>query len=238
MYFRKSCIFDLDGTLCHGEGHTDVIDQFMQRITLFASGITRIEPGPDLRQLLSLYYRKYGTTVRGLMEHYEADPTEANEFAINGIDYSVIPADPELAAAMENGRRAGLDFGIFTASPRRHTDLVLGRLGVDPDLFNLGIFTADHVNFSPKVSVFGSMLSFMGIDTPRKACMLEDTVKVAKAAKDAGMQAVLVTDDPQAREKHPFIDLAVSGVCSFLRTVTAARTRAGRQLYLPAVPGL
>ena len=71
------------------------------------------------------FYRKHGTTLRGLMISHDIDPDEFLQF-VHDIDHTVVQPDPALGAALL--RLPGKKY-IFTNGSRQHAEKVAERLG-------------------------------------------------------------------------------------------------------------
>ena len=74
------------------------------------------------------YYKRYGTTMRGLMTEHGLKPDDYLEF-VHQIDHSPLTPNPALGAALEKlpGRKL-----ILTNGTRKHADAVMKRLAVAP----------------------------------------------------------------------------------------------------------
>ena len=71
-------IFDLDNTLYPPE--SALWPQVDERITLYLGDLFGID-GISARALQKYYYRRYGTTLKGLMDEYDVPPKEFLDFA-------------------------------------------------------------------------------------------------------------------------------------------------------------
>ena len=89
-------IFDLDNTLYPPE--STLWPQVDERITLYLGDLFGID-GISARALQKYYYRRYGTTLKGLMDEYGVPPKEFLDFA-HQIDLSLLAPDPDLGDAI------------------------------------------------------------------------------------------------------------------------------------------
>ena len=89
-------IFDLDNTLYPPE--SALWPQVDERITLYLGDLFGID-GISARALQKYYYRRYGTTLKGLMDEYDVPPKEFLDFA-HQIDLSLLAPDPDLGDAI------------------------------------------------------------------------------------------------------------------------------------------
>ena len=192
-------IFDLDNTLY--PAHCNLFAQVDLRMGEFISkrfGISRDEA----RHMQKRFYRKYGTTLRGLMTNHGVPPHEFLDY-VHDIDLSAIDRDEELCAAIAAlpGRKY-----IFTNGTRQHAENVAGRIGVLAHFDD--VFDIAAGNYVPKphgdsYAAFLDRFSAHG----RKAAMFEDLSRNLTVPAELGMVTVLV----RAREgTHP--DAAIEGL--------------------------
>ncbi len=218
-------IFDLDNTLYPAD--CNLFAQIDQRMGEFIQRYLDL-PWEHARYLQKHYYRRYGTTLAGLMREHNMHPDAFLEY-VHDIDLSPVPEHPELAAELERlpGRKL-----IFTAGSRRHAENVAGKLGV-LHLFE-DICDIVATGYVPKEQreAYDKMIRAHGV-SPEQAAMFEDMPHNLVAAHDLGMTTVLVhssyMDHPaQAKIKtwkspplhvhHMTEDLA-----RFLKTIPAAK---------------
>jgi putative hydrolase of the HAD superfamily len=116
-------VFDLDNTLYPAD--CDLWPK-IQRITLYLSHLFGLD-GMSSRALQKYYYRRYGTTLRGLMVEYGIGPKEFLDFT-HDIDRSSLFPDLALANAITAlpGRKL-----ILTNGSREHALLTAGALGLE-----------------------------------------------------------------------------------------------------------
>lgn len=180
----KIWIFDLDNTLYPAE--CNLFAQVDQKMSAFIADYLGV-PLPYARHLQKSYYRKFGTTLAGLMHVHKMEPTRFLEY-VHDIDLANVPEHPELAAAIDAlpGRKL-----IFTAGSRRHAENVAGKLGV-LHLFE-DIMDIVDTGFVPKeqAEAYDTMLARHGV-TPDRAAMFEDMPHNLVAAHALGMTTTLV----------------------------------------------
>ena len=116
-------VFDLDNTLY--PRHTNIYAQVDGRIHDYVQRLLNL-PHDEAQRLQKDYYRRYGTTLRGLMIEHGVTPDDFLEY-VHDIDHSPIVPDPQLGAAIE--RLPGRKF-ILTNGSRRHAESVAERLGI------------------------------------------------------------------------------------------------------------
>src|SRR5580700_1609853 len=120
----KTWVFDLDNTLY--PHHLNLWQQVDERIRDYIVGFLKITR-EEAFLLQKDYYRRYGTTLRGLMEEHGLEPDEYLDI-VHRIDHSAITPNPALGAAIAalDGRKL-----IFTNGTRQHAEAVLRRLEID-----------------------------------------------------------------------------------------------------------
>ncbi|HBS31612.1 MAG TPA: pyrimidine 5'-nucleotidase [Parvularcula sp.] len=183
----ESWVFDLDNTLY--PAHCRLFSQIDARMTDFirmATGAAHDEA----RRLQKHYYVKYGTTLSGMMAEHKTAPDDFLAY-VHDIDFSVVPADPALRAAVEAlpGSRH-----VFTNGSVAHAERVLARIGID-GLFD-DIFDIRAAAWTPKPhrATYERFLSATGVSA-RQAAMFEDLPHNLEAAHALGMTTVLVASD-------------------------------------------
>src|SRR5262245_41046401 len=93
----KTWVFDLDNTLY--PRHTNLYAQVDRRIRDYVQRRLRLDPD-KAEALRKDYYKRYGTTLRGLMVEHGITPDDFLEY-VHDIDHSPIEPNPRLAAAIE-----------------------------------------------------------------------------------------------------------------------------------------
>ena len=117
----ETWVFDLDNTLY--PHHVNLWQQVDERIRDYIAGYLKITQEEAFR-LQKDYYKRYGTTMRGLMAEHGLEPDEFLEM-VHQIDHSPLMPNPALGAAIAQleGRKL-----ILTNGTREHADAVLSRL--------------------------------------------------------------------------------------------------------------
>jgi putative hydrolase of the HAD superfamily len=105
----ETWVFDLDNTLY--PHHLNLWQQVDDRIREYIVRLLDL-PHDDAFRLQKDYYRRYGTTLRGLMLEHGLHPDEFLDF-VHQIDHSPLEPNPELGAAIEKlpGRKLILTNG-------------------------------------------------------------------------------------------------------------------------------
>jgi putative hydrolase of the HAD superfamily len=130
-------------------------------------------------------FRKYGTTMRGLMTEYDMDAEEFLHF-VHDIDVSDMNKDPELAELLSKlpGRRL-----IYTNGSVPHAKRITGQLGIEhlfEDIFDI---VASRFLPKPAPEPYDEMINRFNVD-PKRSLMVEDMAKNLRPAADLGMITV------------------------------------------------
>lgn len=206
-------VFDLDNTLYPPE--CEFMALVEGRITDFVvreSGL----PADEARVLQKRYLHEHGTSLAGLMAHYDIDP---HRFLDEVHDVSLDCLSPDAALRQSLQRLPGRRL-VFTNGSARHAERVLDRLAI-ADLFD-DVFHLEAADLIPKPDprTFDRMIARHGVDA-RAAAFFEDTEKNLAPAADLGMTTVLV--GPLAPlSTAPFVDHKAERLPAFL---TTARTK-------------
>ena len=159
--------------------------------------------------LQKAYFRKHGTTMRGLIENHQIDPSEFLEY-VHNVDLSLISRNNEpLNRALESlpGRKV-----IFTNASKIHSLNVTRHMGIDHHFDS--IFDITDSNYIPKPDklVYSNMVEQLEIK-PQAAVMIEDMAKNLIPAYELGMTTVWLRseidwaiDCSQNGHIHYFID--------------------------------
>ncbi|MCX5516616.1 pyrimidine 5'-nucleotidase [Kaistia algarum] len=180
----RSWIFDLDNTLY--PRHTNLFAQVDVRIRDYVQRLLDL-PSEDAQLLQRDYYRRYGTTLRGLIVEHGITPDDFLEY-VHDIDHSPVEADPRLASAI--ARLPGRRF-IFTNGSRLHAEKVMARLGLGPEFEDIFDIVRADLLPKPHPDTYARFLSENAID-PTSAAMFEDLARNLEVPKALGMATVLI----------------------------------------------
>ncbi len=92
----ETWVFDLDNTLYPAS--TNLFAQIDVRMREFIAGLLHID-GDEAFRLQKKYFREFGTTLRGLMNHHGVDPGPYLEY-VHAIDLGPLAPSPALEAAL------------------------------------------------------------------------------------------------------------------------------------------
>lgn len=177
-------IFDLDNTLYPAS--SNLFPQIERRMGAFIAETFGLD-ADAARARQKAYFRRHGTTLRGLMVEDGIAP-DAFLAYVHDIDLAAIAADPVLDRAL--GRLPGRKL-IFTNGSRAHAEGVCARLGVRRHFEAIFDIAAASYIPKPDPEAYRTLLACHGID-PRGACMVEDMARNLVPAAALGMRTVWV----------------------------------------------
>ena len=221
----ETWVFDLDNTLY--PHHLNLWQQVDERIRNYVANYLRV-PYEEAFRLQKDYYRRYGTTMRGLMTEHGLQPDEFLEM-VHQIDHSPLTPNPALGAAIQKlpGRKL-----IMTNGTRKHADAVLQRLEIAKHFDEVFDIAAADLDPKPLPQVYDRFLARHGVDRARSA-MFEDLARNLEVPHALGMTTVLVVPE-RTREVFredwelegrdaPHVDHVTDDLANFLEKIAAAQ---------------
>jgi len=221
----ETWVFDLDNTLY--PHHVNLWAQVDERIRDYIAGFLKI-PHDEAFRLQKDYYKRYGTSMRGLMTEHGMAPDDFLDF-VHQVDHSPLEPNPALGLALERlpGRKL-----ILTNGTRRHADAVLARLGLVGHFEDVFDIIAAELEPKPSSLTYDRFLAAHGVDAG-KAAMFEDLARNLAVPHALGMTTVLVVpegtrevfreDWELAGRDAPHVDHVTEDIVRFLETVASAR---------------
>ena len=180
-------VFDLDNTLY--PHHVDLWHQVDARIGEFVGAFLGVS-AEEARRIQKDYYRRYGTTLRGLMLEHGLEPDAFLDF-VHQIDHSPLEPNVALGAAIETlpGRKL-----ILTNGSTDHAGAVLERLGIGDHFEAVFDIIAAELEPKPAPQTYDRFLRVHGVD-PLRSAMFEDLARNLVVPHQLGMTTVLVVPD-------------------------------------------
>ena len=120
----------------------------------FIGDLLDIDPG-QAKTIQKDYFRRHGTTLRGLMVEQDLDPGAFLEY-VHEIDLEKLPPDPALAGLL--ARIPGAKY-VFTNGSVAHAERVLNRLGVAEHFSGIFDIVAAAVSRDPEGSLRVALLA-------------------------------------------------------------------------------
>jgi putative hydrolase of the HAD superfamily len=180
-------IFDLDNTLY--PHHLNLWQQVDERIRDYIAKLLDITHD-DAFRLQKDYYRRYGTSMRGLMTEHGMKPDDFLDF-VHQIDHSPLEPNPALGGALERlpGRKL-----ILTNGTRKHADAVMRRLEIHGHFEDVFDIVAAELEPKPSQKTYERFLARHDVD-PANAAMFEDLARNLAVPHALGMTTVLVVPE-------------------------------------------
>jgi putative hydrolase of the HAD superfamily len=216
-------IFDLDNTLY--PHHLNLWQQVDERIREYISRFLQVSYEEAFR-LQKDYYKRFGTSMRGLMTLHGMAPNDFLDF-VHQIDHSPLEPNPALGAAIEElpGRKL-----VLTNGTRRHAEAVLSRLALDRHFEDVFDIVAAELQPKPSAQTYERFLKAHSVDA-RAAAMFEDLARNLATPHALGMTTVLVVPQNSRevfREEWelegrdaPHVDYVTDDLVAFLNRIRA-----------------
>jgi putative hydrolase of the HAD superfamily len=221
----ETWVFDLDNTLY--PHHLNLWQQVDHRIRDYIARYLDLSHEEAFR-LQKDYYKRYGTTMRGMMTEHGMAPDDFLD-VVHQIDHSPLEPNPALGEAIERlpGRKL-----ILTNGTRRHAESVLRRLEIDRHFEDVFDIAAADLEPKPLPQVYDRFLARHGVDA-RRAAMFEDLARNLEVPYALGMTTVLVVPagtrevlreewELQGRDA-PHVDHVTDDLTGFLGRIAGAR---------------
>jgi putative hydrolase of the HAD superfamily len=185
---RRVWLFDLDNTL-HDAGAW-VFAQMNDTMRAYVVATLGVTPA-EADALRERYWRRYGSTMLGLVRHHGVPPAhfllETHRFP--GLEERVTGHRHDLAAlARLRGRRI-----VLTNAPRAYALRVLGALGalrLFDDVLSIEDMTMfGHWRPKPDRRMLRAVAARLGVP-PSRCTLVEDSLENVLAARRVGMRAV------------------------------------------------
>jgi putative hydrolase of the HAD superfamily len=218
----ETWVFDLDNTLY--PHHLNLWQQVDARIRDFIAAYLEVAH-EDAFRIQKDFYKRYGTTMRGLMAEHGLEPDQFLDY-VHQIDHSPLQPNPALGAALEKlpGRKL-----ILTNGTRRHADAVMRRLEIHGHFEDVFDIVAAELEPKPFKQTYDRFLARHGVD-PRRAAMFEDLARNLEVPHALGMITVLVVPE-KTREvfregwelegrEAAHVDHVTDGLAGFLEAIT------------------
>ena len=215
-------VFDLDNTLY--PHHLNLWQQVDERIRDYIARFLDV-PREEAFRVQKDYYRRYGTSMRGLMTEHGMSPDDFLAF-VHQIDHSPLEPNPSLGAALERlpGRKL-----ILTNGTRAHADAVVRRLAIHEHFEDVFDIVAAELEPKPLAQTYDRFLARHGVD-PARAAMFEDLARNLERPHALGMTTVLVVPEGTrevlreewelAGRDAPFVDHVTDDLVGFLQRLS------------------
>jgi putative hydrolase of the HAD superfamily len=204
----KYWIFDLDNTLYPKSAN--LFCEIEVKMTSFV--MQQLNVGfKEANYLRDYYWKKYGTTLAGLMREHDIDP-EPYLVDVHDISLTALDVDIRLVEAIKNLSGEKI---VYTNGSKFHATRVLEARGLT-EYFNkiYGVENADYLP-KPEKKAYQKIIELSGID-PQYSAMFEDEYKNLDVPHDLGMRTIYLTDKKYTDDRH----LVTNNLTEFLRKLT------------------
>jgi putative hydrolase of the HAD superfamily len=219
----ETWIFDLDNTLYPASSRLfEQVQARMNEYICIRLAVTLDEAAALRRK----YFQEHGTTMHGLMAVNRVDPHEFMAF-VHDVDLSVVPANPDLLAALEglSGRKL-----VYTNGSVPHAENLLNHLGVTHCFDDIFDIVASEFAPKPAMAPFRAFVDRYGVK-PAGALMIEDMAKNLAPAAELGMTTAWVrtaVDWAAIASDADYIHYVIEDLAGFLGAAAALEREAGR----------
>jgi putative hydrolase of the HAD superfamily len=206
-------IFDLDLTLYGPEAN--IMAQVRDRIALFVEKHFNIG-SDEAHKIRHTYWKKYGTTLGGLMAEHKVDPNGYLDF-VHDVDMDLLRPDADLRRQIISlpGRKL-----IFTNADAPYAERVLAARGLN-NLFE-DIFDIHRMQHLPKPAAasYDSLCAQLDIN-PARALFVEDSAHNLVPAKVLGMTTIWVNHGTEAvsSDTEQYIDQEIADLNDWLSSI-------------------
>jgi putative hydrolase of the HAD superfamily len=206
-------IFDLDLTLYGPEAN--IMAQVRDRIALFVEKHFNIG-SDEAHKIRHTYWKKYGTTLGGLMAENKVEPNGYLDF-VHDVDMDLLRPDADLRRQITSlpGRKI-----IFTNADAPYAERVLAARGLD-NLFE-DIFDIHRMQHLPKPAAasYDSLCAQLDIN-PARALFVEDSAHNLAPAKALGMTTIWVNHGTEAvsSDTEEFVDQEIADLNDWLSSI-------------------
>ena len=213
-------VFDLDNTLYSAD--SGIFQQISELMGKFVSKYLNIDI-KEAKKIQNKYYKKHGTTLRGMMNNHGVDPdTFLNE--VHQLDYSIVEPNQKLNEELDKLRGKKI---IYTNANLQHVNQVLARLELTnmfDDIFDIKM--ADYIP-KPELNPYKQIIDKFNIN-PSSTIMFDDIAKNLVPAKNLGFTSVWINagyenfSDDIANSKDS-LDYETKDLSSFLNEINTGK---------------
>ena len=207
---RRVWIFDLDNTL--HDARARIFPSMHEQINAYLRRNFGVDEA-GANAMRQDFWRRYGTTLRGLMRHHGTDPrhflAETHVFP-ELADMVVHENALKHALARLAGRKL-----VFSNAPRPYVESVLRALRLGR--FFDAVYTIEDTGYRGKPSLHGFHVLLRNHDLdPHRCTFVDDMLENLRAAHRLGMSTVWVS---ATRRRVPYVDLRVRSITELPRLV-------------------
>ena len=214
--YINTWVFDLDNTLYSAD--SGIFQQVHDLMGKYVSSYLNI--GIDeAKKIQRGYYKKHGTTLRGMMDNHGVDPDHFLA-EVHKLDYSIIGPNHQLNEELKklSGRKI-----IYTNANLQHVISVLDRIELS-NFFD-EIYDIKMANYIPKpeITPYEQIIKKYNLN-PNSSAMFDDIAKNLVPAKNLGFTSIWIdagyenfSDDIKSSKN--FLDYTTTNLHLFLEKV-------------------
>ena len=207
---RRVWIFDLDNTL--HDARLRIFPSMHEQINAYLRRNFGVDEA-GANAMRQDFWRRYGTTLRGLMRHHGTDPRHflAETHVFPELTDMVVRENAlKHALARLPGRKL-----VFSNAPRAYVEGVLRALRLGR--FFDAVYTIEDTGYRGKPSLHGFHVLLRNHDLdPHRCVFIDDMLENLRAAHRLGMSTVWVS---ATRRRVPYVDLRVRSITELPRLV-------------------
>ena len=203
-------IFDLDNTLYPAS--VDLFGQINIKMSNYIMRLLDVNEA-TAEKMRAEYWKKYGTSLAGLMQNYKIDP---NEFlkVVHDIDFSVLPKDIDLLDALNDLPGRKLVYTNGTVPYAREVLKYRGLLSVFDEIYGI-----EDATYIPKPFPEAFEIIFLKAKiVPNRSAMFEDEERNLEVPFKLGLKTILVSD---VQSNGKYVNYSTKQLLDFLRQITS-----------------
>tara|TARA_Y100001970_G_scaffold283793_1_gene399801 strand:+ start:2530 stop:3207 length:678 start_codon:yes stop_codon:yes gene_type:complete len=209
-------IFDLDNTLYKAD--SGIFQQVHELMGEFIKKHLNMDI-KEAKELQKSYYKKHGTTLRGLMDNHGIDPDDFLK-EVHNLDYSIVGPDDLLNEQLKKLKGKKI---IYTNANMQHAISVLDRINLSG--FFDEIYDIKMANYVPKPEIkpYEQIIKKYNLN-PSTSAMFDDIAKNLVPAKKVGFTSIWIdagyenfSDDINSSKKY--LDFETNDLSVFLEKV-------------------
>jgi putative hydrolase of the HAD superfamily len=181
----STIFFDLDDTLYPPS--SGLWPTLKQRMSLYMTERVGI-PAAEVPGLREAYFRKYGTTLRGLQANHDIDVADYLAYVHDVPLEDYIHPDPAEKRVLASLPTQNL---IFTNADANHARRVLRMLEIESCFVNIVDVNRMEPYCKPSPEAFSLAMQVAGESNPARCVMIDDLPHTTRAARKLGLFTLL-----------------------------------------------
>ena len=164
-------------------------------------------------KIRAAYWKKYGTSLAGLMQNYKIDPDDFLN-NVHDIDFSVIPKDLNLLDALNSLPGRKLVYTNGTVLYAREVLKYRGLLNVFDEIYGI-----EDATYIPKPFPEAFEIIFLKANVAHnRSAMFEDEVRNLEVPFKLGLKTILISN---VQSNKKYVDFTIKCLSDFLQQITS-----------------